>query len=204
MVNYYLNMNQEQGMKPLDPSDERSMWNRMVAGDWYKAGPEHWSRIAEASRLCAEYNNLMPFDGGKANEMLPEIFGTVGQGVWLREPIKVDFGKNIHWGDNCFANYGLIALDVAEIHIGSGTMFGTNVQLMTPLHPLNPEMRAEGWEAGKPIIIGTNVWVVSGAIILGGVKIGDGAVIGAGAVVTKDVPARTLAVGNPARVVKEL
>ncbi len=83
-------------------------------------------------------------------------------------------------------------------------MFGTSVQLMTPIHPLDPEMRALGWEAGLPINIGSNVWVGSGAIILGGVTIGEGAVIGAGAVVTKDVPARAVAVGNPARVIKTL
>ena len=191
-------------MKPVDPDDTRTMQERMDAGDWYKAGPEQWDAIARASRLCTEYNNTLPFDSAKALALLPEIFGTVGQNVFLREPVKVDFGTNIHWGDNCFANYGLIALDVAPIRIGSGTMFGSNVQLMTPLHPLDPELRAEGWESAAPITIGSNVWVGSGAIILGGVTIGDGAVIGAGAVVTKKVPARAVAVGNPARVIKTL
>ena len=191
-------------MKPVDPNDTRSMGERMVAGDWYKAGPEQWEAIARASKLCAEYNNTLPFDGDKAHAMLPKIFGTVGDGVWLREPIKVDFGKNIHWGKGCFANYGLIALDVAEIRIGDGTMLGSNVQLMTPIHPLDPELRAEGWESASPITIGANVWIGSGAIILGGVTIGDGAVIGAGAVVNRDVPERGVAVGNPARVIKIL
>ena len=191
-------------MKPVDPNDTRSMTERMDAGDWYKAGPEQWEAIAKASRLCTEYNNTFPFDADKAVSLLPEIFGTAGDGLWLREPIKVDFGKNIHWGKNCFANYGLIALDVAEIRIGDGVMMGSSVQLMTPIHPLDPEMRALGWEAGLPITIGSNVWIGSGAIILGGVTIGDGAVIGAGAVVTKDVPARAVAVGNPARVIKTL
>ncbi len=191
-------------MKPVDPDDTRTMQERMDAGDWYKAGPEQWDAIARASRLCTEYNNTLPFDSAKALALLPEIFGTVGQNVFLREPVKVDFGTNIHWGDNCFANYGLIALDVAPIRIGSGTMFGSNVQLMTPLHPLDPELRAEGWESAAPITIGSNVWVGSGAIILPGVTIGDGAVIGAGAVVSRDVPARAVAVGNPARVIKTL
>ena len=191
-------------MKPVDPDDTRTMQERMDAGDWYKAGPEQWDAIARASRLCTEYNNTLPLDSAKALALLPEIFGTVGQNVFLREPVKVDFGKNIHWGDNCFANYGLIALDVAPIRIGSGTMFGSNVQLMTPLHPLDPELRAEGWESAAPITIGSNVWVGSGAIILPGVTIGDDAVIGAGALVSRDVPARTVAVGNPARVIKTL
>lgn len=195
-------MASDSDMKPVDPNDTRSMWDRMEAGDWYKAGPQHWEVIARASQLCTEYNNTLPFDSDKALKLLPEIFGSVGENVFLREPIKVDFGKNIHWGDNCFANYGLIALDVAEIRIGSGTMLGSNVQLMTPLHPLDPELRAEGWESAKPITIGANVWIGSGAIILPGVTIGDSAVIGAGAVVSRDVPARSVAVGNPARVTK--
>ena len=191
-------------MKPVDPGDIRTMQQRMDAGDWYKAGPEQWQAIAHASRLTTEYNRLLPIDSAAALALLPEIFGTVGEGLWLREPIKVDFGKNIHWGKDCFANYGLIALDVAPIRIGDGTMLGSNVQLLTPIHPLNPELRAEGWEAGLPITIGANVWIGSGAIILAGVTIGDGAVVGAGAVVTRDVPARTVVAGNPAKFVREL
>ncbi len=191
-------------MKPPEASDTRSMQERMDQGDWYKAGPEQWKAIARASRLTTEYNNKLPFDSDAALALLPEIFGSVGEGVWLREPIKVDFGNNIHWGDKCFANYGLIALDVAPIRIGSGTMLGCNVQLMTPFHPLDPVLRAEGWESAAPITIGSNVWIGSGAIILAGVTIGDDAVIGAGSVVSRDVPARSVAVGNPARVIKTL
>jgi maltose O-acetyltransferase len=197
-------MASDSNMKPVDPNDTRTMQERMDAGDWYIAGPEQWEAIAKANRLCTDYNNTLPFDSDKALALLPEIFGTVGEGLWLREPIKVDFGKNTHWGKSCFANYGLIALDVAPIHIGDGVMMGSNVQLMTPIHPLDPEFRALGWEAGLPITIGSKVWIGSGAIILGGVTIGEGAVIGAGAVVTKDVPARAVAVGNPARVIKTL
>ena len=185
-----------------DPNDTRSMQERMDAGHWSKAGPEQWEKSARATKLANEHNNLMPVQSDAAVALYPELFGTVGVGLWLREPIKVDFGKNIHWGDHCFANYGLIALDVAEIRIGNNVMLGSNVQLMTPIHPLDPELRLEGWEAGAPITIGNNVWVGSGAIILPGVTIGDNAVIGAGAVVTKNVPARAVAVGNPARVVK--
>jgi maltose O-acetyltransferase len=191
-------------IKAIDPSDTRTMTERLHAGDWYKAGPEQWQAIAAASRLCTEYNNKLPFDSDAAVALLPEIFGTVGAGLWLREPIKVDFGKNIHWGDNCFANYGLIALDVAEIRIGSGTMFGSNVQLMTPIHPLDPELRSQGWEAGLPITIGKNVWIGSGAIILAGVEIGDDAVVGAGAVVTKNVAASTVVAGNPAKFIRNV
>lgn len=197
-------MSSDSHMRPIDPDDEREMWDRMVAGDWYKAGPPQWDAIARASRLCFDYNNALPVDTEKALALLPELFGTVGENLFLRDPIKVDFGSNIHWGDNCFANFGLIALDVAEIKIGNGVMFGTNVQLMTPFHPLDPELRAQGWESASPITIGNNVWIGSGAIILGGVTIGDDAVVGAGSVVTKDVPSRTVVGGNPAKVLKHL
>lgn len=197
-------MSAESKMRPVNPADERDMWERMQAGDWYIAGPKHWDAIARASRLCYEYNNALPVDSAKALALLPELFGTVGKNLFLRDPIKVDFGSNIHWGDNCFANFGLIALDVAEIRIGSSVMFGSNVQLMTPFHPLDPELRAQGWESAAPITIGNNVWIGSGAIILGGVSIGDDSVVGAGAVVTKDVPPRTLVAGNPAKVLKKL
>ena len=197
-------MSAESKIPPLDTSDKRTMLERMESGDWYKAGPEHWEKIARANRLCAEYNNTLPFDGDKAQALLPEIFGSMGSNVYLRDPIKVDFGKNIHIGNNFFANFGLIALDVAEIRIGNDVMFGTNVQLMTALHPVDPEFRAAGWEAGLPINIGDRVWIGTGAIILAGVSIGDEAVVGAGAVVTKDVPPRTVVAGNPAKVIKTL
>ena len=187
-----------------DPNDRRSMQERMEAGDWYKAGPEQWSAIAAAAKLTDQHNRLMPTDGDAAAALYPSIFGTVGERLWLREPIKVDFGKNIHWGNHCFANYGLIALDVAEIRIGNNVMFGSNVQLMTPIHPLDPELRREGWEAGAPINIGDNVWVGSGAIILPGVTVGANSVVGAGAVVSRDVPPNVVVAGNPARVVRNL
>ncbi|MEY4390638.1 MAG: hypothetical protein RLZZ400_381 [Actinomycetota bacterium] len=197
-------MPSDSNMRPVDPNDTRTMQERLEAGDWYKAGPEQWQRISDAAKLCHEFNTAMPLDSDRAVSVFPRLFGSVGEGLWLREPIKVDFGYNIHWGDHCFANYGLIALDVAPIRIGSNTMFGTNVQLMTPIHPLDPELRAEGWESALPITIGENVWIGSGAIILGGVTIGDGAVVGAGAVVTKDVKARTVVAGNPAKLIREI
>lgn len=197
-------MSAESKIPPLDTSDKRSMFERMESGDWYKAGPEHWDKIARANRLCAEYNSTLPFDGAKAQALLPEIFGSMGNNVYLRDPIKVDFGYNIHIGNNFFANFGLIALDVAEIRIGNDVMFGTNVQLMTPLHPVDPEFRLAGWEAGLPITIGDRVWIGSGAIILGGVRIGDEAVVAAGAVVAKDVAPRTIVAGNPAKVIRTI
>ena len=118
--------------------------------------------------------------------------------------MRVDYGENIIVGEGSFANYGLTALDVATITIGVHCQFGPNVQLLTPIHPLEPTPRRAGLESADPIVIGDNVWLGGGVIVCPGVTIGDDCVIGAGAVVTRDIPARSLAVGSPARVIRTL
>ncbi len=107
-------------------------------------------------------------------------------------------------GARTFVNYNLTALDVAAITIGEDCQIGPNVQLLTPTHPLEPGPRRDKLEAARPIVIGDNVWLGGGAVVLPGVTIGDNSVIGAGAVVTKDVPADVVAVGNPARPVRNV
>ena len=116
----------------------------------------------------------------------------------------VDYGVHIHIGARTFANFGLVALDVAEINIGDDVQLGPNVQLLTPVHPIEPEPRRNKLEAAKPISIGNNVWLGGGAIVCPGVMIGENTVVGAGAVVTKNLPANVVAVGNPARAVREI
>jgi maltose O-acetyltransferase len=116
----------------------------------------------------------------------------------------VDYGTYISIGDRTFANFGLVALDVAQITIGADCQIGPNVQLLTPTHPVAPDPRRDKLEAAKPITIGDNVWLGGGVIVLAGVTIGDNSVIGAGAVVTRDIPANVIAVGNRARVVREI
>jgi maltose O-acetyltransferase len=116
----------------------------------------------------------------------------------------VDDGAHLRLGARCFANFGLVALDVAAITIGDDVQIGPNVQLLTPTHPLEPGPRRAKWEAAQPITIGDNVWLGGGAIVLPGVTIGTNTVVGAGAVVTRDLPADAVAVGNPARVVRTL
>ena len=116
----------------------------------------------------------------------------------------VDYGRHLTIGARCFANYGLVALDVAPITIGDDVQIGPNVQLLTPTHPVEAGPRRDKWESAAPITIGDNVWLGGGAIVLAGVTIGDNTVVGAGAVVTRDLPADVVAVGNPARVVRQL
>ncbi len=122
----------------------------------------------------------------------------------LRPPLFVDYGAHLTIGSGCFANFGLVALDCARIRIGDAVQMGPNVQLLTPTHPTDPAERRSGIEAAGPITIGDNVWLGGGAIVLADVTIGSDTVVGAGAVVTRDLPAGVVAVGNPARVVREL
>ncbi|MFF6954164.1 sugar O-acetyltransferase [Streptomyces iakyrus] len=183
--------------------DPRTNLERMLAGDLYIADdPEIARRQQRAMRLAARYLAAYTEDAESARPMLHELLGAVGEGVDLRPPVYVDYGSNISIGARTFVNYNLTALDVARITIGADCQIGPNVQLLTPIHPVEPEPRRDKLEAALPIVIGDNVWLGGGVIVCPGVTIGDNAVIGAGAVVTKDVPANVVAVGNPARPVR--
>ncbi|MFD5742241.1 sugar O-acetyltransferase [Streptomyces massasporeus] len=183
--------------------DPRTNLERMLAGDLYIADdPEIARRQQRAMRLAARYLAAYTEDAESARPMLSELLGAVGEGVDLRPPVYVDYGSNISIGARTFVNYNLTALDVAPITIGEDCQIGPNVQLLTPTHPVEPEPRRDKLEAARPIVIGDNVWLGGGVIVCPGVTIGDNAVVGAGAVVTRDVPADVVAVGNPARPVR--
>jgi maltose O-acetyltransferase len=185
--------------------DPRTNRERMLAGDLYIADdPELAAALRRATRLADEYNALAPRDREAAKEILAKLLGAVGAETVVRAPIYVDYGEHLTIGARTFVNFGLVALDVAPIAIGDDCQLGPNVQLLTAYHPTEPEPRRAKLEAAAPITIGDNVWLGGGVIVLPAVTIGDDSVIGAGAVVTKDVPAGVLAVGNPARVVREL
>lgn len=181
------------------------MRERMEAGDLYLADdPEIAAASARALDLAAAYNATSVRQAPLRRQLLKQLLGSIGEGTELRPPLSVDFGSNITIGARCFANFGLVALDVAAITIGDDVQMGPNVQLLTPTHPVEPEPRRQKWEAARPITIGDNVWIGGGAIVLPGVTIGANTVVGAGAVVSRDLPADVVAVGNPARVVREL
>ncbi|NYF12397.1 maltose O-acetyltransferase [Pseudoclavibacter sp. JAI123] len=185
--------------------DGRTMKQRMLAGELYLADdPELAAGAERATRLQAEYNATFPVDGERASEILAELIGSVGAGVAVKAPLYVDYGSNITIGAGTFVNVGLVALDVTPITIGAHCQIGPNVQLLTPTHPLDPERRRAGYEAGEPITLGDNVWLGGGVIVCPGVTIGENTVVGAGAVVTKDLPSNVVAVGNPARVIRTL
>ena len=189
----------------LDENDPRTPLETMLAGDWYRADdPEIQRRYRHALAETARFDREYPTDPEAAQQILRELLGSLGEGAHVRAPLRLDYGTQLHIGEGTFVNYALTALDVVEIRIGRHCQLGPNIQLLTPIHPLELEPRREGWEAAEPITIGDDVWIGGGVTVLPGVSIGDGAVIGAGSVVTRDVPARSLAVGNPARVLREL
>ncbi|MGY1731662.1 sugar O-acetyltransferase [Geodermatophilus sp. SYSU D01045] len=190
---------------PPAPDDARTMRERMLAGDLYVADdPEIAEESAAALDLVAAYNATSARQGPLRRELLGRLLGSLGEDTEIRPPLYVDYGSRIRIGARCFANVGLVALDVAAITIGDDVQIGPNVQLLTPTHPVEPGPRRDKWEAARPITVGDNVWLGGGVVVLPGVTIGADTVVGAGSVVTRDLPAGVVAVGNPARVVREL
>jgi maltose O-acetyltransferase len=155
-------------------------------------------------RLAERYRQASLEDEQAARPILAELIGSLGEDAFIKPPLHVDYGDHITVGARTFANYNLTALDVAPITIGEDCQIGPNVQLLTPIHPLESDLRKDRLEAARPITIGNNVWLGGGVIVCPGVTIGDDSVIGAGSVVTRDIPAGVLAVGSPARVVRTL
>ncbi|HEY1094150.1 MAG TPA: sugar O-acetyltransferase [Glycomyces sp.] len=185
--------------------DDRSMRDRMMAGDFYQADdPELEALMQRAAVLAERYRAAFTADPAAARGHLEELLGEIGEGAFIRPPLYVDYGSNLRIGARSFANFGLVALDVAAITIGEDCQIGPNVQLLTPTHPVEPGPRRDKLEAAKPITIGDNVWLGGGVIVCPGVTIGDNTVVGAGAVVTRDLPANVVAVGNPAKVIRTL
>jgi len=177
---------------------------KMLAGELYDAlDPELIERRNRARDLCQELNATRETDTDKRRRILAQLFGTGGDSVWMQPPFYCDYGSNIELGERVFFNFNCIVLDVCKVTIGDFTLFGPAVQIYTPLHPLNSELRRKQ-EYGKPVTIGSDVWVGGGAIILPGVHIGSRTVIGAGSVVTRDVPDEGFAAGNPCRVIRPI
>lgn len=186
-------------------NDPRSMKERMLDGDLYIADdPQLAADHERARKLMFQIVNTYPESFEGAQNLIAELFGSKGKDSVVLPPLSVDYGYNVHIGDDTFINTNLTALDVGEIRIGNHVQIGPNVQLLTPTHPIEPELRKAKWEAASPIVIEDNVWLGGGVIVLPGVTIGENSVIGAGAVVTRSIPRDSVAVGNPARVIKSV
>ncbi len=176
-----------------------SEMQKMIAGEPYHPGdPDLVAARKRAQRLMRDYNRTVYGDEGR-EAILADLLGAVGADCAIRAPLYVDYGTNITIGAGVFLNYGCVLLDAAPIHIGDGCDIGPYVQLLTPDHPRDPKARQAGFESAYPIVIGRDVWLGAGAIVLPGMRVGDNAIVGAGAVVTRDVAPGTTVMGNPAR-----
>jgi maltose O-acetyltransferase len=176
----------------------------MLAGELYDPfDPELVAARDRARDLCQALNATREAESELRRRILGDLFGAGGDTVWMQPPFYCDYGVNIELGERVFFNFNCVVLDVRPVRIASHTLVGPAVQIYTPLHPFEAELRRER-EFGKPIEIGADVWIGGGAIILPGVRIGDRAVIGAGSVVTRDLPEGVFAAGNPCRVIREL
>lgn len=183
----------------------RSQKDRMLAGEHYNAAdPELVAERERALRLMAKFNATDPADQPALRAVLSQLLGALGEGTEVRPPLYCDYGYQTSIGRGGFINFGVVLLDVARVTIGDHVQIGPNVQFLTPTHPLEPDARRSGIEAAEPITVGDNAWLGGGVILLPGVTVGANTVVGAGSVVTKSLPAGVLAVGNPARVIRNL
>jgi maltose O-acetyltransferase len=178
--------------------------DKMLAGEPYDA--QDVQLVADRARardLCWALNATRESQHDERRRLLVALLGAGGDTVRMQPPFYCDYGYNIELGEQVYFNFNCVVLDVCIVRIGSFTLFGPAVQVYTPMHPFDAEQR-RGKESGRPVQIGSDVWVGGGAIILPGVHIGDRCVIGAGSVVTRDIPEGVFAAGNPCRVVREI
>lgn len=187
---------------------------KMLAGELYDCGDsELLSQWHRAKNLVRDYNQTNSENLEQKNRILTELLGGRGANLWITAPFFVDYGNNIYLGNNCEVNMNCTFLDDNKIIIGNNALIAPNVQIYTAFHPTNAQERfEEAKEDGSfefcktqtaPVVIGNNVWIGGGVIIMPGVTIGDNVVIGAGSVVTKDIPSNKIAYGNPCRVVRD-
>ena len=177
---------------------------KMLAGELYDPLDPILVRARNRARdLCQDLNATREADADARRAILKELFGRGGDSVWMQPPFYCDYGSNILLGERVFFNFNCVVLDVCPVTVGDFTLFGPAVQIYTATHPMDAERR-RAREFGKPVVIGSDVWVGGGAVICPGAKIGSRSVIGAGSVVTRDVPDGVFAAGNPCRVIREI
>lgn len=177
----------------------------MVSGEVYFAADASLLKdLNDCKDKCWEYNQLRPTLLRERNALLREILGQADEDTFINQPFYCDYGKHIRVGKRFFANFNLVVLDEAYVTIGDDCFLGPNVSLLTACHSTDPVERNTRREWAKPIVIGNNCWIGGSVTVLPGVTIGDNVTIGAGSVVLHDIPAGSVAVGNPARVVKTL
>lgn len=178
---------------------------KMLAGQLYDPSNQELRELRlKARKLARRYNNTDEDDTGTLRGILDELVPNRGKGTHFQAPVHFDYGCFTTFGEGCETNFNFTVLDCGPVTIGDHVLFGPNCTLATPMHPLHPQERNSYLEYAKPIVIGNDCWIASNVTICGGVTIGEGCIIGAGSVVTKDIPAHSLAVGNPCRVIRPI
>lgn len=182
------------------------MFKQLHSGELYQPNDPEIAKVQTAyMELLYEYNQTRPSEGERRWELLQKMFAEIGEGSYIEPPLRANFGgRHIHFGKQVYANFNLTCVDDTHIYVGDHTKFGPNVTIATAMHPLDNALRWEGLQYNKPVHIGSNCWIGSGAMIMPGVTIGDNVIIGAGSVVTRDIPSGTVAVGVPCRVIRKL
>lgn len=177
---------------------------KMLAGELYDSSDKQLAdELIKAKKLCNQYNNLYVEDIEKGNEIIKQLFSKTGNDFMIMPNFYCDYGFNIEIGEKFYSNHNLVILDANKVTFGNNVQVGPNCGFYTSGHPIDKEVRRKV-EFAKPIIIGNDVWIGGNVCVMPGVTIGDNTVIGAGSVVTKDIPANVVAVGNPCKVIKEI
>lgn len=179
---------------------------KMLIGDLYLPDGDD---VMKDQLLCLEklydYNATRPLEGEKRFQLLKEMFAEIGEDCYIEPPLHANWGgHHVHFGKRVYANFNLTLVDDSHIYVGDYTMIGPNVTIATAGHPILPELREKNYQYNIPVHIGKNCWLGAGVVVLPGVTIGDNTVIGAGSIVTKDIPANVVAVGNPCKVLREI
>jgi maltose O-acetyltransferase len=183
----------------------KSEKQKMLAGELYNAADLELVKEREnARRLTRLYNHTTETENENRTRILKELFGSTGEQFFIEPAFKCDYGYNIHIGENFFANFDCVILDVCEVRIGENCFMAPGVHIYTAAHPIHPLERIAGPEFGKPVTIGNNCWIGGRAVINPGVTIGKNVVVASGSVVIKDVPDNVVVGGNPARIIKEI
>ncbi|MDP1442884.1 maltose acetyltransferase domain-containing protein [Priestia megaterium] len=183
----------------------RTEKEKMLGGEMYNpADPQLRKDREHARRQFRIYNETLESEDNKRIKLLKGLFGSTGENVYVEPNIRVDYGYNIFVGENFFANFDCVILDICEVRFGDNCLLGPGVHIYTATHPIDPDERNSGKEYAKPIIVGDNVWIGGSSVINPGVSIGDNVVIASGSVVTKDVPNNVVVGGNPAKIIKKI